>query len=138
MVVIFGVVVVVRASVLSKGGFLAVVAVLAVVGVGAVRIHYVTAGQGSVVVLLHGWPQTWYLWRDVIPGLATRFRVVAPDLRGLGDSSRPPGQLAIESWRRVAADVRGGVADNCGHWIPEERPEWVVEQLLSFFGEAPI
>ena len=271
---------------------------------GEVRIHYVTAGQGPVVVLLHGWPQTWYMWRDVIPGLATRFRVVAPDLRGLGDSSRPPGgydkktiaqdiwrlvhdvlgeqrlfvvghdwggptafalaaqhrdavrrvaifdvpvpgdgtsvffdnrwhhglhwepgfaeeltagredvylgffyrtwgarpdaiseaarqeylrtyrqpgamragfnfyramrqdildneafiaagklrmpvlcyggghgrgrgQSAIESWRRVADDVRGGVADNCGHWIPEERPEWVVEQLLSFFGEAP-
>jgi pimeloyl-ACP methyl ester carboxylesterase len=42
---------------------------------------------------------------------------------------------AMESWQRVASDVRGGVAEGCGHWIPEERPEWVVERLLEFFGE---
>ena len=56
---------------------------------GDVRLHYVTAGQGPAVVLLHGWPQTWYMWRNVIPGLAKHYRVIAPDLRGLGDSSRP-------------------------------------------------
>lgn len=270
---------------------------------GDVRLHYVTAGRGPAVVLLHGWPQTWYMWRDVMPGLAGCYRVIAPDLRGLGDSSRPVGgydkktlaqdvwrlvhdvlgeddlfvvghdwggptafalaaqhrdavkrlaifdvpvpgdgtavmfanrwhhglhweldfpealtagredvylgffyrnwggrpdaispdaereylrayrqpgamragfnlyratpqdvadnqaflsegklktpvlcyagalgrgrgELAIESWRRVAEDVRGGVVEDCGHWIPEERPQWVVEQLLAFFGEA--
>lgn len=269
---------------------------------GDVRLHYVTAGQGAAVVLIHGWPQTWYMWRDVISGLATRYRVIAPDLRGLGDSSRPvggydkktlaqdlwrlahevlgeerlfvvghdwggpiayalaaqhreavrrvaifdvpvpgdgtpvmfnnrwhhglhwepdfpeeltagrediylgffyrnwgarpdaiseeaqreylrtyrqPGAMragfnlyratpqdvadneafraqgklqmpvlcyggphgrgrgmaALESWQRVAANVRGGIAEGCGHWIPEERPAWVVEQLLAFFGE---
>lgn len=270
---------------------------------GDVRLHYVTMGQGPAVVLLHGWPQTWFMWRDVMPGLAGRYRVVAPDLRGIGDSSRPeggydkktvsgdvwrlmrevlgeerffvvghdwggptafalaaqhresvrrmaifdvpvpgdgtpvfhadrwhhafhwvpdlpetltagredaylryfydtfgarpdaipeeaqreylraytqPGAMrsgfelyramrrdvadneaflaadgklampvlcyggiggrgrgmgAIESWRRVASDVRGGVAEGCGHWIPEERPDWVVERLLEFFGE---
>jgi pimeloyl-ACP methyl ester carboxylesterase len=269
---------------------------------GEVRLHYVTAGEGDAVVLLHGWPQTWHMWRDVIPGLAARYRVIAPDLRGLGDSSRPvtgydkktiaedvwrlahdvlgeeklfvvghdwggptayalaaqhrdavrrmaifdapvpgdgtpvmfsnrwhhglhweqdfpealtagredvylgffyrnwgarpdaisqaaqreyvrayrlPGAMragfnlyratpqdvadneafvaqgklampilcyggphgrgrgiaAIESWRRVADDVRGGIAEGCGHWIPEERPAWVVEQLLAFFAE---
>ena len=269
---------------------------------GDVRLHYVTAGDGPAVLLLHGWPQTWYMWRDVIPGLAEHYYVIAPDLRGLGDSSRPVGgydkktigqdvwrlvhdvlgkdelfvvghdwggptafavaaqhrdtvkrlaifdvpvpgdgtpvmfasrwhhglhweldfpealtagrediylgffyrnwggrpddisveaqreyvrayqqpgamragfnlyratpqdvadnqaflsegrlkmpvlcyggalgrgrgTLAIESWRRVAVDVRGGVIEDCGHWIPEERPQWVVEQLLSFFGE---
>jgi pimeloyl-ACP methyl ester carboxylesterase len=42
---------------------------------------------------------------------------------------------AIESWRRVAEDVRGGIAEGCGHWIPEERPQRVIEQLLAFFGE---
>jgi pimeloyl-ACP methyl ester carboxylesterase len=270
--------------------------------IGDVRLHYVTAGQGPAVVLLHGWPQTWYMWRDVMSGLASRYRVIAPDLRGLGDSSRPangydkktlaqdvwhlvhdvlreeslfvvghdwggptafalaaqhrevvrrvaifdvpipgdgtslffnnrwhhgfhwesdlpeeltagrediylgffyrnwgarpdsisqeaqqeylrtyrqPGAMragfnlyrairqdvldneafiaagklnmpvlcyggtrgrgmgAIESWRRVATDVRGGIAENCGDWIPEERPEWVVEQLLAFFAQEP-
>jgi pimeloyl-ACP methyl ester carboxylesterase len=56
---------------------------------GDVRLHYVTAGSGFPVVLLHGWPQSWYEWRHIIPGLAEGFRVIAPDLRGLGDSSRP-------------------------------------------------
>ncbi len=56
---------------------------------GDVRLHYVTAGSGFPVVLLHGWPQSWYEWRLVMPALAERFRVIAPDLRGLGDSSRP-------------------------------------------------
>ena len=269
---------------------------------GDVRLHYVTAGEGPAVLLLHGWPQTWYMWRDVIPGLAENYFVIAPDLRGLGDSSRPVGgydkktmaqdvwrlvhdvlgrhelfvvghdwggptafavaaqhrdavkrvaifdvpvpgdgtpvmfasrwhhglhweldfpealtagredvylgffyrnwggrpddisaeaqreyvrsyrqpgamragfnlyratpqdvadnqaflsegklkmpvlcyggalgrgrgHLAMESWRRVAEDVRGGVIEDCGHWIPEERPQWGVEQLRSFFGE---
>lgn len=272
---------------------------------GDVRLHYVTAGEGPAVVLLHGWPQTWYMWRDIIRGLAPKYRVIAPDLRGLGDSSRPEsgydkktiandvwrlahevlgeqrllvvghdwggpvafalaaqhrdavrrvaifdvpvpgdgtpvmfnnrwhhglhkeegfveeltagredvylrffyrtwgarpdaiseeaqreyvraykqpgamtagfkfyratpqdiedneafvargklqmpvlcyggadgrgrGMAAMESWQRVAANVRGGVADGCGHWIPEERPEWAVEQLLAFFGEEVI
>ena len=56
---------------------------------GDVRLHYVTAGTGFPVVLLHGWPQSWYEWRHVMPRLAAEYRVIAPDLRGLGDSSRP-------------------------------------------------
>ena len=57
---------------------------------GDVRIHYVTAGEGFPIVLLHGWPQSWYEWRGVIPALtAAGYSVIAPDLRGLGDSSRP-------------------------------------------------
>ena len=271
---------------------------------GDVSIHYVTAGQGPLIVLIHGWPQTWFMWKDIIAGLACHYRVVAPDLRGLGESSRPvtgydkktmsndiwrlahdvlgekrlfvvghdwggptafslaaqhrdavrrvaifdapvpgdgtpamfnnrwhhglhweldfpealtagrediylgffyrnwgarpdaisleaqqeyirayrlPGAMragfnlyratpqdvadneaflkqggtlkmpvlcyggqhgrgrgmgAIQSWKRVAEDVRGGIAEGCGHWICEERPDWVIEQLLAFFGEA--
>jgi len=269
---------------------------------GDVRLHYVTAGQGPAVVLLHGWPQTWFMWRDMIPRLAARYRVIAPDIRGLGDSSRPvggydkktlandvwrlahdvlgerrifvvghdwggptafalaaqhrdavrrvaifdapvpgdgtavmfsnrwhhglhweldlpealtegreelylgffyrnwgarpdaiseeaqreylrtyrqPGAMcagfdlyratpqdvadneaflargklqmpvlcyggphgrgrgmaAMESWQRVATDVRGGIAEGCGHWIPEEQPDWSAQQMLAFFGE---
>lgn len=271
---------------------------------GDVRLHYVTGGQGPTIVLLHGWPQTWYMWRDVLPGLMQRYRVIAVDMRGLGDSSRPatgydtrtvaqdiwrlmndvldercfhvvahdwggpvayalaalhrqavmsmaifdapvpgdgsvltamgrwhfgfhaesdlpealiegrediylrhmfskggsrpdaiseeaqreyiraysqPGAMragfnyyremtrnardnkafiaqgklqmpilvygggnkivgramyAVDSWQRVATDVRGGVAEGCGHWIPEERPAWVVERLMEFFTDV--
>jgi pimeloyl-ACP methyl ester carboxylesterase len=57
------------------------------------RLHFVTAGHGArAVVLLHGFPQTWWEWRHLIPALvADGFRVVAPDYRGAGHSWRPPG-----------------------------------------------
>lgn len=54
-----------------------------------VRLHYVASGQGPVVVLLHGMAGTWYAWRHVIPALAAHYTVVAPDLRGFGDSEKP-------------------------------------------------
>lgn len=57
--------------------------------VNGVRLHYVIAGSGDPILLVHGWPETWYAWRKVIPTLATRFTVVAPDMRGYGDSERP-------------------------------------------------
>src|ERR671915_1348133 len=53
------------------------------------QIHYVMGGQGDPVVLLHGWPETWYAWHKVMPALAENYTVIAPDLRGLGDSSKP-------------------------------------------------
>lgn len=53
--------------------------------VNGIKYHYVLSGSGpTTVVLLHGWPTTWYHWRTVIPKLAKRYAVVAPDLRGLG------------------------------------------------------
>jgi pimeloyl-ACP methyl ester carboxylesterase len=70
--------------------------------VNGVRLHYVRAGSGDPVVLLHGWPQTWYQWRKVIPALAERYTVVAPDLRGFGESSKPQGGY---DKRTVAEDV---------------------------------
>jgi pimeloyl-ACP methyl ester carboxylesterase len=59
------------------------------VRVGRVALHVATAGSGAPVVLLHGWPQTWHEWRKVMPLLAGHYRLVVPDLPGLGDSSRP-------------------------------------------------
>jgi pimeloyl-ACP methyl ester carboxylesterase len=81
--------------------------------VGDVRLHYVTAGDESdpPVVLFHGWPQTWYEWRRVLPALAENHRVVAPDLRGLGDSTRP-----MEGYDKatVAGDVHA-LVEELGH-----------------------
>ena len=54
-----------------------------------IKMHYVRKGTGRPLVLLHGWPEYWRVWRKVIPGLATRFDVIAPDLRGFGDSDKP-------------------------------------------------
>jgi pimeloyl-ACP methyl ester carboxylesterase len=57
--------------------------------VNGFKMHYVTGGKGSPVILLHGWPETWYEWRKIMPGLAKHYTVIAPDLRGLGDSEKP-------------------------------------------------
>lgn len=75
---------------------------------GDVVLHYVTAGQGFPVVLLHGIPQTSHEWRHIIPHLAPQYSIVAPDLRGLGDSSRPAGgfdkkTVAHDVWRLLAS-----------------------------------
>ena len=94
--------------------------------VGDTRLHYVREGDGSPLVLLHGWPQTWYEWRHVIPELAREHTVIAPDLPGLGTSNAPTRsyekadiaddihalvrELGFESVSIVGHDIGGMVA----------------------------
>ena len=79
--------------------------------VNGVRLHYVLEGQGPLVVLLHGWPQTWYCWRKVLPALAASHTVLAPDLRGYGLSDKPTSGY---DKRTMATDVRA-LAAHLGH-----------------------
>ncbi len=69
---------------------------------GGVRLHVAEAGDGEPVVLLHGWPEHWWTWRHLIPGLAERYRVICPDLRGFGWSDAPRRGYEKEQF---AADV---------------------------------
>jgi epoxide hydrolase 4 len=72
---------------------------------GDVRLHYVEAGEGPLVLLLHGFPQFWYQWRHQIPALVEAgFRVVAPDMRGYNLSDKPPGVRAYRV-ELLAGDV---------------------------------
>ncbi|QRP47942.1 alpha/beta fold hydrolase [Amycolatopsis sp. FDAARGOS 1241] len=57
--------------------------------VNGITVDYVRGGHGPTVVLLHGYPETWYEWKDVMPALAEHYTVIAPDLRGAGGSSAP-------------------------------------------------
>lgn len=72
--------------------------------VNGIRIHYARAGQGPALLLLHGWPFTWYTWRLVLPELAKRYTIIMPDLRGIGQTSRPPDGYDSRS---RAADAHG-------------------------------
>ncbi|MFI5718046.1 alpha/beta fold hydrolase [Nocardia sp. NPDC051750] len=58
--------------------------------IDGVRMHYVTGGSGTPVVLIHGWPQTWFGWWQIMPALAEHHTVYAVDLPGLGDSTGSP------------------------------------------------
>ena len=81
--------------------------------INGIDLHWVEAGDGPLVVLLHGFPEFWYSWRNQIPVLAEAgYRVVAPDLRGYNESDKPVGYDAYLA-RPLAGDVAGLIA-HCG------------------------
>lgn len=108
------------------------------VRVNGVRLHYVEAGEGPLVVLLHGFPEFWWGWRRQIPALVEAgFRVIAPDLRGYHLSEKPEG---VESYRmellvedvaaliRHAGEARAHLAGHdwggvVGWYLAMHRPE---------------
>jgi len=65
--------------------------------VNGVELHYLTAGHGPAVILLHGYTQTSRMWRPIIPLLAAKFTVIAPDLPGIGDSAIPADGLDMKN-----------------------------------------
>ena len=70
--------------------------------VNGIRMHFVEAGEGPPVVLLHGFPETWFAWRHQIPVLARHYRVIVPDLRGYGATDKPAGGY---DKRNMATDI---------------------------------
>ena len=72
------------------------------VNAGGLRQHAVIGGEGPPLLLVHGWPETWYAWRLVMPALARDFEVIAVDQRGIGLSDKPAGGYDTET---VAADL---------------------------------
>ena len=115
--------------------------------VNGVTLNYATGGTGPALVLLHGYPQTWYMWRKVMPALAGHYTVIAPDLRGSGGSDAPaaglpqgepgrrpppaagcarpgrPGQRGRARHRRHrGVRLRGGPPRRYGAWRSSSRP----------------
>ncbi|WP_435592373.1 alpha/beta fold hydrolase [Nocardia sp. bgisy118] len=72
------------------------------VQIDGLRIHYAEAGAGEPLILLHGWPQHWWEWRHLLGPLAQRYRVICPDLRGLGWSE---GRARGYTFERLARDL---------------------------------
>src|ERR1700730_15346510 len=72
--------------------------------VDGVKLHYLTAGHGPAVILLHGYAETSRMWRPIMPLLAEKFTVIAPDLPGMGESSIPSDKIdMITSASRIHA-----------------------------------
>jgi pimeloyl-ACP methyl ester carboxylesterase len=115
-------------------------------------MHYVIGGEGDPIVLLHGWPETWYEWRHIIPELiANNYTVIAPDMRGLGDSEKPQTgydtktladdiyqlvkKLGYSKIYIVAHDWGGPVAYSYAAAHPEEVNKMIIlDTLLPGFG----
>lgn len=81
--------------------------------VNGVRLHYVAAGQGPLILFLHGFPEFWYQWKDQLREFARDYRVVAPDMRGYNLSSRP-SDVGAYSGTKLVEDVRA-LADHLGY-----------------------
>ena len=120
--------------------------------VNGTRLHYVSAGtSGSPVLLVHGWPETWWAFRKLIPLLATAHRVFAADLRGFGDSSAADGdygaavsaedlhhlveQLGAGPVHFLCQDISGGLGFRFAATHPADvRSFTAVESTLAGFG----
>jgi pimeloyl-ACP methyl ester carboxylesterase len=74
------------------------------VSVNGIQLHYVEVGSGELVILLHGFPEFWYGWRNQLPVLSEKYRVVAPDMRGYNLSDKPQG---VSNYRMeiLASDI---------------------------------
>jgi len=110
--------------------------------VQGLKIHYLTAGHGSAVILLHGYTQTSHMWRPLIPLLSNKFTVIAPDLPGIGDSEIPKDgsdmktaairihalakSLGIAKARVVGHDIGLMVAYAYAAQFPEETEKLIV------------
>jgi pimeloyl-ACP methyl ester carboxylesterase len=113
------------------------------IAVGELCLHAVTGGKGPPLLLLPGWPQTWYAWRLVMPALARDFSVVAADPRGSGLSDKPAqgydtGTLANDAVKLMAAlghDRFAVIGHDVGMWtgyaLAMDHPERVARLVLA-------
>jgi len=82
--------------------------------VNGIRIHHVRHGSGTALVLLEGWPELWYACRKNVPILAERFDVIAPDLRGFGDTEKPGLTDPFSGFLDVLVEDLRGLAKSLG------------------------
>jgi pimeloyl-ACP methyl ester carboxylesterase len=81
--------------------------------VNGLRLHYVTAGKGPLIIFLHGFPEFWYEWKDQLPEFAKDHRAVAPDMRGYNLSAKPADVDAYQM-KNLVEDVRA-LAEHLGY-----------------------
>ncbi|WP_207956245.1 alpha/beta fold hydrolase [Rubrobacter marinus] len=114
--------------------------------VNGVRLHYMTAGSGEPVLLLHGVPKTSYHWRHVVPLLTPHYTVIVPDMRGLGDSQHPTSgydmrnvaedfaelmtTLGHERFRLVGEDWGAAAAYQLAAAYPERVEQLVYQEMI--------
>ncbi len=118
--------------------------------INGIRLHYVREGRGTPVILLHGWPEFWWSWHRTIPALSTGFDIIAPDLRGFGDSVvASPRNSDLAGPATHAADVIaladalglerfGIVSHDVGAYVAQYIARTTPERLTGlFFFNAP-
>ncbi|QNB15159.1 alpha/beta hydrolase [Paraburkholderia tropica] len=105
--------------------------------VDGIRLHYVTGGKsdGDVLVLLAGFPESWYAWRKVMPILGERYRIIAPDLPGQGDSDRPLDVYDTQSLATVLHALLGKLGVSRYDLAAHDVGAWVAYPYAALFGD---
>jgi pimeloyl-ACP methyl ester carboxylesterase len=99
------------------------------------RLHYVIGGSGEPLLLVPGWPQTWYAFRRIMPRLAERYTVVAVDPPGLGDSDKPFGGYDTGSVARRLKELTDDLGwDGC-HFVGHDIGCWIGYPFAAMFPE---
>lgn len=104
--------------------------------VDGVRLHYVSGGspEGEVVVLLAGFPQSWFAWRKVMPLLGSRYRVIAVDFPGQGDSDRPADGYDTETLATAVHRLLQQLGVASYHLVGHDIGAWVAYPCAALFG----
>ena len=112
--------------------------------VNGIKLHTIIAGSGEPLILLHGFPDFWYGWKDVIEGLNQDFKLIVPDTRGINLSDRPEGvnnygiKVLIDDVKKLSEQLNLGKFILCGHdwggaiaWaFAEEHPELLKKLVI--------
>ncbi len=104
--------------------------------IDGVRLHYVTGGKadGPVVLLLAGFPESWFAWRKLMPSLAANYRIIAPDLPGQGDSDRPADGYDTESLATAVHKLLGRLGITRHALVGHDVGAWVAYPYAAMFG----
>jgi pimeloyl-ACP methyl ester carboxylesterase len=100
------------------------------------RLHYVIGGNGEPVLLVPGWPQTWYAWRRVMPLLAENFTVVAVDPPGLGDSDKPENGYDTGSVALRLKELTAALGWDRFHFVGHDIGCWIGYPFAATFPDA--
>lgn len=86
----------------------------ATVNANGIDIHVARAGQGQPLVLLHGWPEFWYVWHKIVPFLADKYELIMPDLRGFGTTEKPYKGPSDQNTPQIMAQDLAALGDALG------------------------
>jgi pimeloyl-ACP methyl ester carboxylesterase len=86
-----------------------------------IKLHTIIIGEGKPLILLHGFPEFWYCWKDIIPGLKEHFKLIIPDMRGYNLSDKPDGtenyslKILIDDIKGLAKSLKLDIFNLAGH-----------------------
>lgn len=106
--------------------------------VNGTRLHYVAGGAGAPLILLPGWPRTWWQYRKMMPTLAQRYRVIVVELRGMGQSAKPEAGYDKKNMARDVYELVRSLGHDRVNIAGEDVGSWVAYNFAANFPDATL